>query len=636
MNSAIPATLRMYQNWVVWKYITKDGRPTKIPYDVKTGKGAKSNDSSTWVSYEDAVKAADVLNGSDYEGIGFMLHGTNFIGIDFDNAISDKGIVDPYALSILKILGNPYTEKSPSGRGLHAFVDCDHLPEGGRKMSQGHAGIEIYHGREGGRYFTITGDHVGGETVPHIEDIGLPYLLITQNKDKKFRALWLGDTSFFDGDESSADCALMVRLAGLTNSDPVKMEKYFSVSALGQREKWTQRDDYRQRTIKYAIDHARKTEPGAQEAPEAPETIEFHSPALPDPSGEYVIAPVSGQEDGWFPLGDVSLIGGASGTGKTTIIFEMLHKQKQKFPFLDHRTFGYGFHVLAYDRGKNAFKRTMRRLNLRDTDIPMNPLPLAFGTAACQGIINEIEKLNPVPQVVFIEGLDMLIDDANKKSVVSPFMRHLQSIAEHFHLALVCSVGAPKTKRGEDYAAKRDKLSGSEAWGRNCETVAILEFSEEDDGTSPRRELTVLPRNAPAEKFSLQFEGGRLVPVAAVPDEEKAAGGRPSDKMQSALQFLRTSLQSGAVGSKELIRRAHEFENISRSTLYDAARFLHVVMDGKIAGQSCWALPEVNATIETVMSESGKLEKSLFGNEHHLDENFDSQESTIVSGLEDK
>lgn len=53
--------------------------------------------------------------------------------------------------------------------------------------------------------------------------------------------------------------------------------------------------------------------------------IEFHTPARPDPDGEYVIAPAEGQDDGWFPLGDISLIGGASGTGKTTWIFEMLH-----------------------------------------------------------------------------------------------------------------------------------------------------------------------------------------------------------------------------------------------------------------------------------------------------------------------
>jgi hypothetical protein len=310
-----------------------------------------------------------------------------------------------------------------------------------------------------------------------------------------------------------------------------------------------------------------------------PITIEFHTPALPDPDGEYVVAPAEHQEDGWFPLGDISLIGGASGTGKTTWIFEMLHKQKQGWEVLGHSTFKHSFHVLAYDRGANAFTRTLRRLNLAPRDIPTTPLPLSFGTDAVQNIINEIEKMRPTPNIIFIEGLDMLLDDANKKSVVSPFMRQMQETAAHFHIALICSVGAPKTKRGEDYAAKRDKLSGSEAWGRNCETVCVLEFSEEDDGTAPQRELTILPRNAPAEKFTLQFEGGRLVPVKATEEEEpdQKPTGRPPLALQKAVRFLERELQDGTrKDSQEVYARAQGLERISRSTLDRAIDSMHI------------------------------------------------------------
>ena len=234
---------------------------------------------------------------------------------------------------------------------------------------------------------------------------------------------------------------------------------------------------------------------------------------------------------------------------------------------------------------------------MQSLDVPTTPLPLAFGTAAVQNIINQIEKMSPVPSIIFIEGLDMLIDDANKKSTVSPFMRQLQEVSAHFHIALICSLGAPKTKRGEDYAAKRDHLSGSEAWGRNCETVCILEFSEEDDGTAPRRELTILPRNAPAEKFSLEFQFGRLVQVEAKPDEyDKNKGGRPSEQVQAAIHFIEQALQDGPVSSKIIQRDAYEQENISRTTLYRAAKIIHVNMAGKRAGHLMWALSQMNET----------------------------------------
>jgi primase-polymerase (primpol)-like protein len=236
----IPNELKAYPNWVNWKLELRNGELTKIPYDPETGRNAKANEPETWATFDQAVDAADVLNGSDYDGIGFEFLGTRLGGIDFDNAITN-GIADPYALAILKLLGNPYTEVSPSGTGLHAFVECDALPKGKRKLSQDHIGIEIYHGQEKGRFFTITGNQFSGDSIPKIDDISLPYLLITQNRNDAFKALWLGNTTAQGGDDSSADFALMCRLATITQNDPVKMEKYFGASRLGQRDKWRDR-----------------------------------------------------------------------------------------------------------------------------------------------------------------------------------------------------------------------------------------------------------------------------------------------------------------------------------------------------------------------------------------------------------
>ena len=608
MLTDIPVALRQRPNWVCWKSEVRDGRATKIPYEPnRPGDKAKANDPATWTTYERAVAAADVLNGSDYDGVGFELGGTNLVGIDFDNAITNKGIIDPYALAILKLLGSPYTEISPSGKGLHAFVECDVLPEGGRKLSQDHIGIEIYHGREGGRYFTMTGNKALGHDVLPIPDMTLPYLLITKNKDKKFKALWLGDTSAFLGDDSSADHAMLCELARLTKNNPAQMEKFFGFSGLGQRDKWTDRQDYRQRSVNAALEAVRTGKPVV-----ASSQIEFHTPAVLDTAEDYVVAPLDGQRDGWFPLGDISLIGGSSGTGKTTWIFDMLHKQKQGYPVLEHKTFKRTFHVLAYDRGQNAFARTMIRLNLLSSDIPTTPLPLAFGTDAVQNIINEIEKMNPIPQIIFVEGLDMLIDDANKKSTVSPFMRQLQETAAHFHLALICSVGAPKAKRGEDYAAKRDKISGSEAWGRNCETVCVLEFAEEDDGTTPQRSLTILPRNAQAEKFTLEFQGGRLVPVQPTAEAEVDPGGRPPEARQKVMNAIEAALQGGPLGEMHVRNRLKSFNrNTVKSAIDDMLSHgsLQVV---KQRGIELWALTPMDETADTVSEARSSKQEIVF------------------------
>ena len=68
----------------------------------------------------------------------------------------------------------------------------------------------------------------------------------------------------------------------------------------------------------------------------------------------YVIAPLEGQIDGWFPLGEVSLVGAASGASKTTLMYQLLLAQERKEKFFHHETFGRSFVVFAVDRGEAA------------------------------------------------------------------------------------------------------------------------------------------------------------------------------------------------------------------------------------------------------------------------------------------
>src|ERR1700722_18332151 len=82
----IPAELREMPNWVLWKReADESGAPTKVPYQIKGWK-AKSNDPSTWSSFDDVLKA---FRASDHlDGIGFCVPLDGRIwGFDFDDAI---------------------------------------------------------------------------------------------------------------------------------------------------------------------------------------------------------------------------------------------------------------------------------------------------------------------------------------------------------------------------------------------------------------------------------------------------------------------------------------------------------------------------------------------------------------------
>ncbi len=50
----IPAVLKNYEQWVLWKLEKRDKKLTKIPYQ-PNGKKAKSNDRSTWNTFENVL-----------------------------------------------------------------------------------------------------------------------------------------------------------------------------------------------------------------------------------------------------------------------------------------------------------------------------------------------------------------------------------------------------------------------------------------------------------------------------------------------------------------------------------------------------------------------------------------------------
>ena len=155
----IPSSLRVRPQWVAWKavpYTTKDGKNkiNKIPVDAKTGLGAKTDDFTTWISFDQAVAHAQT-NG--LAGVGFVFCDMDsFTGFDFDNCIDEHGQVHPEVTAFLARL-NSYTETSPSGNGIKVFVKAKFPLTAGNKIEKTGYGAECYNTR---RYFTVTGHHL--------------------------------------------------------------------------------------------------------------------------------------------------------------------------------------------------------------------------------------------------------------------------------------------------------------------------------------------------------------------------------------------------------------------------------------------------------------------------------------------
>lgn len=272
LEPSIPAILRSCPQWVVWRREERDGKDTKVPYIPSNGSRASSTDPQTWGTYDAARARIDV------DGVGFVFSASDpFCGIDLDNCFDDAGNLHPEAEAIVTALDS-YTERSPSGKGLHIIVKGK--LNGGKNRTGNTSWGGVFEVYDSSRYFTMTGDVVGdrraiADRQPQLDEVVARLLPVAPQRERviptqsldltdteliekasaatnghRFAALWRGDTSGYSSG-SEADLALCGFLGFWTGGDEARMDRLFRASGL-YREKW-EREDYREKTLEKAL-----------------------------------------------------------------------------------------------------------------------------------------------------------------------------------------------------------------------------------------------------------------------------------------------------------------------------------------------------------------------------------------------
>lgn len=142
----VPDELTSRSRWVRWKYVKRAGKFTKMPVDL-SGAPASSTDPATWCSH-DAARKAGVG-----DGLGFVLNGDGLACVDLDGVLVG-GVIEPRAAEFLAALDSFYVEVSPSGSGIHAWVQGG-SPDG-RKVFTLDNGLKVEWYSDA-RYLTVTG-----------------------------------------------------------------------------------------------------------------------------------------------------------------------------------------------------------------------------------------------------------------------------------------------------------------------------------------------------------------------------------------------------------------------------------------------------------------------------------------------
>ena len=279
----IPDALKQNASFCVWKMEKRSGRPTKVPYNPRTGALAKTNDPSTFADFNTAMKAYAI---GGWDGIGYRV--SEGIGaIDIDHCIREDGSLNDVAASILGIFSTAYFERSPSGTGLRGFFKLS--PDFAYDktvyyINNRKHGLEVYLPGTTNRFVTVTGDmfragtverddealrsmldtfmkrstRVSSKTVEpcsYLDDDGVIAHASASESGDKFKALYAGNWEEGYDSQSDADMALVSILAFWCGNVEEQIDRIFRTSGL-MREKWdrmTGDKTYGQITIRNAV-----------------------------------------------------------------------------------------------------------------------------------------------------------------------------------------------------------------------------------------------------------------------------------------------------------------------------------------------------------------------------------------------
>jgi hypothetical protein len=176
----VPDDLTERNQWVLWRYETRNGKSTKVPYQV-CGRCADSTNSRTWGPFDEAVSTW-CRNRQRYAGIGFVFAKEDpFTGLDLDDALDEQGDLKAWARGIVERFGDTYMEISPSGQGIKIWARGS-LPTNLPGVPVGDGAIELY---DHARYFAVTGRAFRGaplEIEDHAPDLLMLYERLTAGR----------------------------------------------------------------------------------------------------------------------------------------------------------------------------------------------------------------------------------------------------------------------------------------------------------------------------------------------------------------------------------------------------------------------------------------------------------------------
>lgn len=213
-----------------------------------------------------------------------------------------------------------------------------------------------------------------------------------------------------------------------------------------------------------------------------------------------------------FPAGQVHLVGGPSGAGKTRLMFQMYKALQTGNDFLGRRVRQTKWAYISGDRPERSVRETMEYMGV---DFPV--FSLVDRSLVGKDLLNVvIPQLTAFycykPDLIYIDGFTGMVPEGKfgDYTVVSQWLASLQRYCASKNVTILGACHTTKTKENETFKDPRQRIAGSVAWAGYSETVVVIDKIPEK-GHENERIISFEPRNKPPEYFYMTFnEDGHL------------------------------------------------------------------------------------------------------------------------------